>query len=140
MKLYKHVHRHRVLKAIPKRVQAHIRWAMSLSPGDLINNCSGFNVEIKTITPIIWNLTRGWIFYDVEFETSPGGFCSLRSCGVSPPRSVAEIEQYMHRFYDSWTTGNGWNYKTDKDPVWVSLSSGKPICDELGRSICLNKL
>jgi hypothetical protein len=139
MKLYKHVSRFGFLKWVPRKLHPGLRWALGLKPGDMINDCSGFNVVIARADPEVYHTNKGWYIYDVIFTNEHGGCCSLRNCGVSPPLSVADIEKYKRQFYDCHKAGGGWHFKTDKDPVWVNLSSGKPICDELGRSIFRSK-
>lgn len=135
MKLYKRVNRLAYLKLVPKRIQKRIRWALSLKPGDLINDCSAFNVIIRTIEPDIWVSWRnGWFIYDINFTTEPfGGTCSLRKCGVTKPLTPAQIEERLRIFYNNWGEPHGgWRFKTEQDIVWERLSKGLPICDERG--------
>ena len=140
MKLYKHVSRFEFLRMVPKYLRKKLPWALGLKPGDMINDCSGFNVVIRKVEPELFFTNRGWFIYDIHFVTEPfGGYCSLRHCGVIPPLSVQDIEREMRKFYDDYEGGGGWRLKTDKDPIWVNLSGDKSICDELGRSIFRSK-
>ena len=102
MKLYKHVNRLRFLKWVPRKLHPGLRWALGLKPGDMINDCSGFNVVIARADPEVYHTNKGWYIYDVIFTNEHGGCCSLRNCGVSPPLSVADIEKYKRQFYDSY--------------------------------------
>jgi len=134
MKLYKHFNRLAYLRRVPRRLHSHLRWALTLKPGDIINDCSGFNVVIREIEPQIFFTKSGWYIYDVRFTTEPhGGSCSLFNCGVEPAFSVKEIEQQFRKFYNEWECGQGgWDFKTEKDQVWMRLSQGLSICDEQG--------
>lgn len=135
MKLYKHINRLAYLKLVPKRIQKRIRWALSLKPGDLINDCSMFNVIIRTVEPDIWlSPNNGWFIYDVSFTTEPfGGSCSLRHCGIEKPITPEQIEKRLRHFYNNWGEPHGgWEIKTGKDPVWECLSKELPICDKRG--------
>jgi hypothetical protein len=135
MKLYKRTSRLRFLRHVPRAIHDRLRWALKLKPGDLINDCSMFNVVIREVQPCIVYTKRGWYIYDVDFTTEPfGGGCSLMHCGVEPPLSPEKIEQRLRSFYDNWNRpeSDGWEFKTEKDKVWANLSQGLPICDERG--------
>ena len=139
LKLYKRVNRLMFLRRVPKPAQKRIRWALGLKPGDLINDCSGFNVIIREIDAVIVGTKRGGYIYDVDFTTEPfGGGCSLMNCGVEPPLAPEKIEQRLRAFYAEWSRpeSDGRDIKTDKDPVWMRLSQGLPICDERGITTC----
>lgn len=106
----------------------------------MINDCSGFNVVIRDIEPCIAFFNKGWFIYNVDFTVEPfGGGCSLTHCGVEPPVSPEEIERRIRQFYDEWGEGpyskGGWDFKTEKDKVWMRLSKGLPICDDQGKRI-----
>ena len=140
MKLYNRVNRLAFLRHVPRSRQKHLKWALGLKSGDIINDCSSFNVVIREIEPQIFFTKRGWYIYDVHFTTEPfGGGCSLIHCGVEPALSVEEIEHRLKKFYDEWGEGplaeGGWNFKTEKDKVWMRLSQGLPVCDERGIKI-----
>ena len=137
MKLYKRVNRLAFLRHVPRSRQAHLKWALKLKPGEVINDCSGFNVIIREIEPQVHFTKRGWYIYDVDFTVEPfGGGCSLIHCGVEPALPVKEIERRIRQFYDEWGEGpyvkGGWDFKTEKDKVWMRLSQGLPICNEHG--------
>lgn len=133
MKLYKRFNRLAYLRMVPKPFQKRILWALSLKPGDLVNDCSMFNVAVRKVEPDIWLSKRGWFIHDVEFCVEPfGGFCSLLQCGVEPALSAEQVEQKLRHFYSEYEAHGGWETKTEKDPVWMRLSKGLPICDDRG--------
>lgn len=140
-KLYKRVNRFEFFNLVNKNLRKRILWALSVKPGDLINDCSGFNVIVRSVEPDIWETPRGWLIHDVDLFVEPyGGTCSLRHCGVVPAKTVREIEKWFNNFYSKWNDGpysdGGWHFKTEKDPVWMRLSQGLPICDDRGLNIC----
>lgn len=126
MKLYHRVSRHYYLKCCNKRFQRGLRWALSLKPGNLINDCSGFNVVIKTIEPVIYSHNKGWYVYDVRFTTEPiGGSCSLRHCGVDVPLSAEQITKETIEFY------NKCPQYCSKELIYA-IEHGLSLCDSRG--------
>lgn len=94
MKTYKNVSRFYVLRRVGKYRMKRIKWAMSLKPGDLINDCSGFNVIIREIDPDVRTFHNGWFIQNVDFTVEPyGGGCSLMHCGVEPPKPRELLEK-----------------------------------------------
>jgi len=80
---------------VNRRREANLKWALTLKPGDIINDCSAFNVRIIGIETEIRRTGRGWYIMNIDFRTSPfGGYCSLNHCGVEPevPRDKVEID------------------------------------------------
>ena len=145
MKLYHHVSRFVVRQHVSTKAAQAIKWAMTLNPGDLINDCSGFNVVVRDVEPEIVQARRGWYIYDVLFTTEPfGGNCSLRNCGVIPPMSREQIEK-KHLSYMEWYINSGklkfWHgkdeeafqksYQLMKNKIDLLKSDGH-ICDERG--------
>lgn len=140
MKLYKHYHRLKWRKFLPKRQERFLRWALTLKPGDIINDCSGFNRVIREVYPAhLFNRRDGWAIYDVDFTTEPhGGGCSLFHCGVQPQQSRDELEKY----YLSWIEKQkedllkkGWINKEGMvliDKRIQIIKSGGHILDENG--------
>lgn len=107
MKLYKNVSRFRVRRYMSKHSQKRIRWALSLGPGDLINDCTGFNVVIRKVTADICPYNNGWYICGVDFETEPfGGGCSLMHCGVEAPLPRDAMEKYHLEWTAEYMKGN----------------------------------
>ncbi len=144
-KLYHHVNRFVVRRHVSTKAAQAIKWALTLNPGDLINDCTGYNVVVRDVEPEIVQTGRGWYIYDVLFSTEPfGGNCSLRNCGVVPPMSREQIEK-EHLSYMEWYINSGklakW-HKNDEAGYQKSyqtmmakielLKSGGHICDERG--------
>jgi hypothetical protein len=144
MKLYKRMSRFLFHRELSSYKVKRIKWALSLKPGDLINDCSGFNVIVKNVIPErsgffrsskgwVHNGRNGWFIYSVNFELDPFGSCDLFSCGVEPPLTAKEITEKMRAWYESWGEPHGgWQYKTEEDLVWQRLKRGECICDERG--------
>ena len=92
-KLYSHVSRFMVRKHINRKKERKLKWALTLNPGDLINDCSGFNVRVRDIYPCYIQTSKGWYIYDVQIELEPNGnYCSLINCGVIPSLSRNQVE------------------------------------------------
>jgi hypothetical protein len=88
-----------VRRQINRRNEKLLLWALSLKPGDIINDCSAFNVCINKINPVILHTKHGWYIWDVEFEVGPfNGTCSLMHCGVEleVPREQVEKDWLDH--------------------------------------------
>lgn len=125
MKLYKGL-RFKFLEIVPKYRRKRLLWALSLKPGDLINDCSGFNVKVRDIHPVKIRYNNSWLIHDIIIRTEPyGGSCSVRSCGVEPPLSVEEIKKEMIEFYNECP-----EYRKGK--VWNAIKNGLDFCDENG--------
>ena len=95
MKLYKRYSRLAYRRIVNPRREKLLRWGLSIKPGDIINDCSGFNKIIRSVDPYYKFSSRGWAIIDVDYTTEPhGGGCSLTHCGVEPaiPRDVLESE------------------------------------------------
>lgn len=107
MKTYKHISRFKVRRRVPKQMDGQIRWALSLQPGDIINDCTSLNVVIRKIKAQIYPVNNGWYIYDVDFETEPfGGRCSLMNCGVSPAKSRDLLEKEYLGYLTEYMTGD----------------------------------
>jgi hypothetical protein len=118
MKLYHHFSRFQFLRSRPKEHFPRIRWALTLKPGDLINDCSGFNRIVREIYPEKqFNKHGGWAIYDVNFITEPhGGGCSLVSCGVTKPISREELERVWFINHDP--TREFWPHRLKQMATW----------------------
>ena len=107
MKLYKRVSRFKVRRYVHKYTEKRIKWAMSLSPGDIINDCSALNVVVRKINVQISPYNNGWYIYDVDFDIEPfGGSCSLTSCGVEPAKPRLLLEKEYVRYSTDYFTGD----------------------------------
>lgn len=92
-KLYHRMTRFAFKKAVSSHVAKRIKWALSLKPGDIINDCTGFNVKIIEVQPEVWQTGRGWYISNVDFKVTPfGGICSLIHCGIVPEISREKVE------------------------------------------------
>lgn len=116
----------------------------TLGIGDLINNCSGFNVEITEIEPEYRSVGNGFVLSGIHFWTSRGG-CSLCHCGIEAELSRENIEQEHVKFLKEYYAPNGGAsvWFGDKFPEEIEkanktialLESGGHIADERGRRI-----
>jgi len=148
MKLYKRYSRFKYRKRIPHSLDKIIRWGASLQPGDLINDCSGFNSIVKEVNVECNHSSRGWAIVGVNYDTEPNGGCSLLHCGVEPAiaRDVLEVD-YVRRHEDGSdvTSNTDWirhwygddKEKADKAIAVVSrrieaVKSGEHFLDDRG--------
>jgi hypothetical protein len=93
-KLYHKVSRFLVRRRVNRRREKILKWAMTLQPGDIINDCTSFNVRILDIDYDIRQTGRGWYIINVDFKVTPyGGGCSLIHCGVTPAWSREKVER-----------------------------------------------
>lgn len=144
-KLYSHVSRFLVRRRIPRYREARLKWGLTLKTGDLVNDCTAFNVRIRNIEPDYIQTGKGWYIYNFTLTTEPnGGSCSLIHCGVvpAPPRTKVEsdwlqwAEEYITNGYlERWYGENKellnkqLNILNNKISV---LKSGGHITDEDG--------
>ena len=111
--------------------------------GSYINDCTGFNGKILSITPEYRGLSGlggAVILMDLDFQTENTG-CCFRSCGVEPALSREVIEARMLDFTKNWALGEGgktWYGKDyDKEAerarnIVSILESGGHVADEFG--------
>lgn len=145
-KLYKNVSRFVAKRMLRTRYRKLVQWGLTLKPGDLINDCSAFNVRIIEIDQDIIYYHNGWVIVDISFMTTPyGGRCSLINCGVEPakPRDVLEQEhlKWIKSYISTgalarWYGGeNTEEYKINLDRYMKeidTLESGNHITNERG--------
>lgn len=151
MKLYRKFSRFEVRRHVPRWLEKKLRWALTLKPGDLINDCSGFNHPLVEIEPLIRvNGRGGWYIFDVDFTTEGGGGCSLRHCGVEPAKTREACEKRHLEFLNHWLAPGGpgeqfhggWenpkHEEYQKEAIkslffrWEVLKAGQHISDERG--------
>jgi hypothetical protein len=138
----------------------YLRWALTLKPGDLINDCSSFNVVIKKIyiekfhipksyikewNKVPFHTRNGWYIGNIDFTNEIGGHCSLMSCGVEKPKSREVIEAdcilNIKEYFKEGGQAEHW-YGKDTERFKLALEkgmrkiyileSGAHICDERG--------
>jgi hypothetical protein len=95
--------------------------------GDLICDCSAFNVRIARIEPRYRRLAgeHGQILVDIDITNDRGGGCSFAHCGVEPARSREDILQHWEEsvaYYkengDRWNFAKRYEFTTiDKDGI-----------------------
>jgi len=144
MRLYSPGARLAYLKTHSSYYRDGFLWALSLKPGDLINNCTGANVIIKEIHPEYtsfrkhgyYDTSHGWYMYDILFVSHLGGHCSLMNCGVEPPKSREEIEADTLLYLKDIQTlqwYGGTLPESTQERITI-LEAGGHICDERGVS------
>lgn len=118
-----------------------------LGVGDLINNCSGFNVLITKINPEYVHVGNGKVLIDITFDTDSGS-CSLTHCGIKSELSREEVEKQHVEFLKSWfDSGHAarW-YGSEESPDYQLrlaaknrkmdiLQNGGHITDERGKRL-----
>lgn len=110
-----------------------------LKPGDLYNDCSGFNKVLKNILPeYTWlgsrRNGRKEVLYGFELEAENGGYCSFNHCGIEPPKSREEIEtdmfSWLRESRESLTMNGWWTEHTEAD--YQKFLRGEHVCDDRG--------
>jgi hypothetical protein len=130
---------------VNRRRETNLKWALSLKPGDIINDCTAFNVRIISIDPDIRRTGHGWYIMNVDFQVSPfGGFCSLNHCGIEPelPRDKIEHDwlEYTEQDISSGRLARWFGNdqkKLEEEMIFLSkridaLKSGKHITNDHG--------
>lgn len=146
-KLYKNISKFHVRRHVKKNLQNRLKWALTLKKGDMINDCSGYNVEIIDIEEVIVNTSKGFYIFDIEFHTKNligTGTCSLRHCGVEKPKNREEVEKYILDFNQYFiSSGQLKRWSIDEKSYQKELNrcrvlenlvkNGKHFTDKLGR-------
>jgi hypothetical protein len=150
MRLYKKFSRFKFKRMISRSLEKRLLWALNLNPGDLVYDCSAFNVVVRDIQPLALFNGRGYAIHDIEIIHEPfGGSCSVVHCGVGKPKSRHEIEKNYLIFLRYWLSNpNGaakWYSGLDNPEfqdeinVWkqmlAKLENNEHICDERGVKI-----
>ena len=112
---YGKIRRRVAKKHLPKcfRDKFWVASLANLKEGDMINDCSGYNVKIFKIEPIYKRVGKnGQVLVDIDITVNEwGGSCSLRSCGIIPALSREMIVQRMKKFIDRQKeSGDDWNF------------------------------
>lgn len=108
MKLYKRVSRFLVRRHVHKWAEKRIKWAMSLQPGDIINDCTSLNVVVRDVHGLMYPVNNGWYIYDVDIDLEPfGGSCSLMHCGVELPKTREVLEKDYMQYMKDYMSGEG---------------------------------
>jgi len=109
MKLRHKIGRLTFRRYVSKDFESRIRWALNLKPGDLVNDCTGFNRYLIETEVEKLHRRDHWFVYDVLFEVSDekgneeiAGNCSLKHCGVGPPLDRDILEQEVLKFLEFW--------------------------------------
>jgi hypothetical protein len=144
-KLYHRASRFLVRRMVPRYREKLLKWGLTLKPGDIINDCTGFNARIIAIHPDIRYTNRGWYIMNFDLDVTPyGGSCSLSHCGIVPavPRDKVEsdwlewAECYINEGYLAKWWGND-KKAFEKDRADIQrridiLKSGGHITNEFG--------
>ena len=91
---------------IGKRFKLFSTKFATLGVGDLVNDCSGFNGEIRQVNPEYFPVRGGFILRNVNIITTNTG-CSLIHCGVEPELSREDVEARHLDTIENWTLGKG---------------------------------
>lgn len=78
-------------------------------PGSLINDCSGLNIEIKTVDPEYRFTKKGAWLSDFDIQGTPHGSCSFFHCGVDHPITQEQAEKVRQEMVKVWT-GSEWKF------------------------------
>lgn len=117
-----------------------------LKVGGLINDCSGFNIEIAEILPDYWQVKgkAAFMLQDFTIVSTTGGNCSFKHCGVEMPLSQEEVERrhvnWLKSYFDGghaerWHGGQTDKFLAEKekaDKEIQLIESGGHITDSRG--------
>ena len=118
-------------------------WKLSFAPGDLANDCDGFNwVVIRWLTGHSSNYgynrgwdskaIQGWVFETDQFEKGDNWW----SCGCpgspSPAWTQEQVEQYMKAWAND-PSQSDWTEGPYYDAVRAAFKAGEHVTDAQGR-------
>lgn len=98
-------------------------------PGDLLNDCSGFNIRVAKLRPEYCPIGKnGKVLVDITIENDKGGCCSLTNCGIEWGLPKEEVISRREAFLEEIR-------KSGKDE-WGFLERSKSISvDEEGKLV-----
>lgn len=131
-------YRSKEIRNLPKWKIDHYLYILSIVPGDIFNDCDGFNHRVADIVWIdCWaSLHKGVPVLSIQFEREDG----LLSCGCPSgpdrPRSVRDIQ----KFYAGLVLDDEMVAKQKENGWWTDLLetmrkamlNGDPITNEQG--------
>jgi hypothetical protein len=69
--------------------------------GDLYCDCSGLNRRLATAEPDYRRVGRkGKVLFDLDLTATDSSTCSFRFCGVEPPLTFEQAEQFRRQLVD----------------------------------------
>lgn len=103
-----HIKRRVAKKYLAVSLLRRSRQLRNTGVGDYVNDCSGKNGKILSVSPIYRRIGKGKgaFLLDVDLQTENTG-CSLLSCGVEPKLSREVIEARHLSFLKGWVLGDG---------------------------------
>lgn len=132
-KLY-HGSRRIALRALSASRLKEMLRLLSFKPGDLVNDCDGFNHRVKghRVNDIVWDKdTRVIDLHRLVFDD--GGWSCGCPYGPDEPWSIVNILKF-HTFNDEEITEQkrlGW-WNDKRQAFQDKVRAGGPICDEDG--------
>lgn len=79
--------------------------------GDLVRDCSGFNVRVSKVEPVYRRAGSGTVLHDIEITNENGGLCSFLHCGVEAAVSREATIAYWEQMVAYWTSvGDPWRF------------------------------
>lgn len=93
------------------KCKAFIKAFSNFKEGDLIQNCSAFNIHIGKFFPCYCKHGNGFVLVDIDIESDTGAGCSLQNCGIDLPKSRENILKYFEESNKYWSSvGDPWNF------------------------------
>ncbi len=103
-----------------------------VAPGDLIHDCSSFNVRSTHFKPRYRRVGRGYVLVDIDITNTLGGGCSFVHCGVEPAWPRSHIIRYWETRLPLWrANGDEWDFAKRYEFTSVD-EEGKAIFDRSG--------
>jgi hypothetical protein len=134
--------RGRIKQRVAKKYLKDWRWPdrafltlmANVKVGDLIRDCSAFNVRVAEIEPryCLVGKRGGNVLEDIDITNDKGGSCSFMRCGVAPAwtredilRDWAEKVKYYEARGDEWDFAKRYEFTT-------VLEDGQAVVDSVG--------
>lgn len=75
--------------------------------GDLVNDCTGLNMIVRKAEPVYKSVRNGLVLVDIDFF-GDWNSCSMKHCGVEPPRSFEECKASLEHTLRLNESGGGY--------------------------------
>lgn len=69
--------------------------------GDLINDCTAFNVKITELDPDYWQFGSGEVLMNVDIRSALNS-ASFWHCGIEHPKSYKDLKAQIEKDIEAW--------------------------------------
>lgn len=103
-----------------------------IKEGDLVRNCSGFNMRVGKISPCYVKVGKGSVLLDIDLESDTGAGCSFAHCGIEPAWTREATVRWWEESCKYWlSVGDPWHFAQMMEFTTIDRE-GKQVFDSEG--------